>query len=299
MPLASIGRWPSGAPLVYIASHTAYGENLFDKVHKLGGSHQLELLDSPVPTTEVAFLLACSTAQPRDDADLVEGLHLATAMQCYEFRSVIGTMWAMYDGDGAELSRSFYRHMFSRREDDGIPLKERVAGSLRYAVQVLRQGLGKQREATALERWVNFVHMALEGSRVRFCRYPVRTTPIVSDVRVDIIPRVSIVRWMRGDIIPTVLTCTLGLVKCWVTCRSICSEECGCESLQTTAASESALHQHTATNPVYILLLKSPWLSRTFQLEGLGKGLCFQKRVTDNIGQSACHCWQCRSVYRP
>jgi CHAT domain-containing protein len=148
-------------PLVHIASHTVYGENLFDNVLKLGGSHRLELLDivrSRVPTTKVAFLLACSTAQPGDDANLVEGLHLATAMQCYEFRSVIGTMWAMYDGDGAELSRSFYRHMFSRRADDGIPLKERVAGSLRYAVQVLRQDLGKQREATALERWVNFVH---------------------------------------------------------------------------------------------------------------------------------------------
>ncbi|KAI0246846.1 hypothetical protein BJV78DRAFT_1250847, partial [Lactifluus subvellereus] len=113
--------------LVHIASHTVYGENLFDKVLKMGGSDRLALLDivrSRVPTTEVAILSACRTAEPGDDADLVEGLHLAAAVQCYGFGSVIGTMWAMYDGDGAELSRSFYRHMFSRRAGESGEITE-------------------------------------------------------------------------------------------------------------------------------------------------------------------------------
>ncbi|KAI0258269.1 hypothetical protein BC834DRAFT_835999, partial [Gloeopeniophorella convolvens] len=78
---------------------------------------------------------------------------LAGAMQPGESRSVVGTMWAMADEDGEDLSTHFYRHLSSLKRDASISLGERSAKALQHAVQKLRQ-----RKGVSLERWVTFVH---------------------------------------------------------------------------------------------------------------------------------------------
>jgi CHAT domain-containing protein len=72
-------------------------------------------------------------------------------MQFSGFRSVIGTMWAMADEDGQELSEHFYGKMFAAGMH--CASYEKSARVLRYATQRLRTKKG-----ISLERWVNFVH---------------------------------------------------------------------------------------------------------------------------------------------
>jgi CHAT domain-containing protein len=66
----------------------------------------LYILNSPPP--EFAFLSACHTAELTEEIVVDEGLHLTAALQYCEFRSVVGTMWAMADSDGMHLARQFY-----------------------------------------------------------------------------------------------------------------------------------------------------------------------------------------------
>ncbi|KAI0298175.1 CHAT domain-containing protein [Multifurca ochricompacta] len=127
----------------------------FDASFELYGGERLTLLDivrSQLPAAEFAFLSACHTAELTDESMSDEALHLAAAMQYCGFRSVVGTMWAMLDEDGRDLSKHFYKSVFSRREG-GVPYYERSAKALRDAVKKLRRKRGM-----TLERWVNFVH---------------------------------------------------------------------------------------------------------------------------------------------
>ena len=129
----------------------------FDASFELHGGGRLTLLEivrSHLPTAEFAFLSACHTAELTDESIADEGLHLAAAVQYCGFRSVVGTMWAMADTDGQDLSKHFYKSVFSdssRRR--GVPYYERSAKALRDAVKKLRRKRG-----ITLERWVNFVH---------------------------------------------------------------------------------------------------------------------------------------------
>ncbi|KAI0246744.1 hypothetical protein BJV78DRAFT_1251939 [Lactifluus subvellereus] len=74
-------------------------------------------------------------------------------MQFSGFRSVIGTMWAMVDEDGKDLSEYFYSKMFAAGAQVASYASEKSARALRHATQKLRTEKG-----VSLERWVNFVH---------------------------------------------------------------------------------------------------------------------------------------------
>ncbi|KAI0252174.1 TPR-like protein [Lactifluus subvellereus] len=111
----------------------------------------LRIAKSHLPTAELAFLAACHTAELTDDGTPDEVLHLTAAMQFSGFRSVIGTMWAMVDEDGQDLSEYFYGKMFAAGAQDAS--YEKSARALRHAIQKLRAKKG-----VSLERWVNFVH---------------------------------------------------------------------------------------------------------------------------------------------
>ena len=122
----------------------------------------LEIVRSQLPSAEFAFLSACHTAELTEESVADEGLHLAAAMQFCGFRSVIGTMWAMADTDGADLSKHFYKSIFSdspsQRE---VPYHQRSARALQIAVKKLRKKRG-----ITLERWVNLFIMARDWGDV-------------------------------------------------------------------------------------------------------------------------------------
>ena len=114
----------------------------------------LAIVRSQLPAAEFAFLSACHTAELTEGSAADEGLHLAAAIQYCGFRSVVGTMWAMADTDGADLSKHFYKTLFSEKAcQNEVSYHERSARALQSAVQRLRKKRG-----ITLERWVNFVH---------------------------------------------------------------------------------------------------------------------------------------------
>ena len=59
---------------------------------------------------EFAYLSACHTTVGDEDSP-DEAIHLASAMQFIGFRSVIGTMWAVDDGETNKITSTFYKHM--------------------------------------------------------------------------------------------------------------------------------------------------------------------------------------------
>ena len=59
---------------------------------------------------EFAYLSACHTTVG-DEQSPDEVIHLASAMQFAGFRSVIGTMWAVDDGETNKITSTFYKHM--------------------------------------------------------------------------------------------------------------------------------------------------------------------------------------------
>ena len=59
---------------------------------------------------EFAYLSACHTTVG-DEESPDEVIHLASAMQFVGFRSVIGTMWAVDDGETNKITSTFYKHM--------------------------------------------------------------------------------------------------------------------------------------------------------------------------------------------
>ncbi|KAI0306164.1 CHAT domain-containing protein [Multifurca ochricompacta] len=145
--------------LVHFACHGQLeANNPFDTSFKLH-SDRLTLLDIirsrlEHPIAEFAFLAACHTAELTDVKHPDEMLHLTAAMQYCGFRSVVGTMWAMADLDGTDLSTLFYGNLFSSSgEDNDKSLFEKSARALRDAIQELRK-----KQGITLERWVNFVH---------------------------------------------------------------------------------------------------------------------------------------------
>ena len=116
----------------------------------------LAIVRSQLPAAEFAFLAACHTAELTEGSVADEGLHLAAAMQYCGFRSVVGTMWAMADTDGKDLSKHFYKAIFADKAQNSVlhvPYHERSARALQIAVKKLRKKRGM-----TLERWVNFVH---------------------------------------------------------------------------------------------------------------------------------------------
>ena len=132
----------------------------FDASLELHGDNLtlLDIVRSQLSDAEFAFLSACHTAELTEDSVADEGLHLTAAMQFCGFRSVVGTMWAMADIDGAALSQQFYKRIFSDKADqNGVPYYERSAQALQFAVKKLRGKQGRKQGVT-LERWVNFVH---------------------------------------------------------------------------------------------------------------------------------------------
>ncbi|KAI9567585.1 CHAT domain-containing protein [Boletus coccyginus] len=59
---------------------------------------------------EFAYLSACHTTVG-DEESPDEVIHLASAMQFAGFHSVIGTMWAVDDGETNKITSTFYKHM--------------------------------------------------------------------------------------------------------------------------------------------------------------------------------------------
>ena len=104
---------------------------------------------------KLAFLSACQTATG-DDLLPEESVHLAAGMLSAGYRSVIGTMWSIFDQDAPVISREFYGYLF--KGGDGAVDTTQSAYALDHAVKVLRaEGTSRK----SFFSWVPFVHFGI------------------------------------------------------------------------------------------------------------------------------------------
>ena len=107
-----------------------------------------EIIKHPLPHAQFAFLSACQTAA--GDVKLAdEAVHLAAGMMLAGYRSVIATMWSMYDEDGPVVADAVYAEMLK----DGKADHTRAAYALHQAVQKLRVS------GRPFLAWMPFIHM--------------------------------------------------------------------------------------------------------------------------------------------
>ena len=68
------------------------------------------IIGCDLKNSEFAYLSACHTTVG-DEENPDEVIHLASAMQFAGFRSVIGMMWAVDDGETSKIISTFYKYM--------------------------------------------------------------------------------------------------------------------------------------------------------------------------------------------
>lgn len=124
-----------------------------------------DIIKTDLPQAELAFLSACHSAAG-DKSTPDEAVHLAAGMLFAGFRSVVGTMWEIEDGDAPVVVEAFYKHML-RNGPENADYRD-AAKALSLGVNALR----RTRKGFPLKRWICFVHdgdsrMPDKGSEVR------------------------------------------------------------------------------------------------------------------------------------
>jgi len=111
------------------------------------------IMKETVPNGSLAFLSACETAKG-DEKIPDEAMSLAASLLFSGFRSVVATMWRMWDEDGPIIADAFYRELF--KGEDGVlmtrPDISKSAQALHVAVKELRI------QNVPFKRWVPFIH---------------------------------------------------------------------------------------------------------------------------------------------
>ena len=138
----------------HFACHGHLSDQPFHSSFQLHDNSRLELvklIPAQFPDAELAFLSACHTAEGDMVGTPDEVVHLAAALQFCGFRSVVGTLWAMEDDDGCDVTKNFYQYMF--RILGAVPNFRDSAEALHLATKEMRK------RKLGLDRWVKFVHV--------------------------------------------------------------------------------------------------------------------------------------------
>ncbi|PSR75549.1 hypothetical protein PHLCEN_2v9029 [Hermanssonia centrifuga] len=103
-----------------------------------------------MPRAFFVFLSACESAKG-DETQLDESVHMAAAMMFCGFRSVVATMWNMYDLDGPEVAKVIYAELFKGGpfNPDDIP----------YALDAAGQSM--RTRGLPPSRWATYVRMGV------------------------------------------------------------------------------------------------------------------------------------------
>lgn len=143
-------------PWVHFACHGSLEDALpFKACFTLHGGNVslLQIMKARLPNAEIAFLAACHSAAGEPIGNPNEALNLAAAMQFCGYRTIVGTMWAMSDKDGPELSRDFYEYML-RQGLENVDIRD-SATSLHLAVDAMKK------RGVPMSRWSTFIHVGV------------------------------------------------------------------------------------------------------------------------------------------
>ena len=111
------------------------------------------LMTKHLPNADLAVLSACQTATG-DEKLSEEAVHLAAGMLNIGYKSVIGTMWSIYDSSAPVVMGRFYEVMVEQVKAGG---ELQPAYALHEATKALRAKYG----VSDFVRWIPFVHFGL------------------------------------------------------------------------------------------------------------------------------------------
>ena len=111
------------------------------------------LVTKHIPDADLAVLSACQTATG-DEKLVEEAVHLTAGMLNLGYKSVIGTMWSIYDDSAPVVMGEFYRVIAAQVKEGG---ELQPADALHEATKVLREKYG----VLDFVRWIPFVHFGL------------------------------------------------------------------------------------------------------------------------------------------
>lgn len=99
----------------------------------------------------LAYLSACSTANPGTTDFLDEAIHLTSAFQLAGFPHVIGTLWPINDRLAVEVAESFYIHLTIGPRGTLDP--SQAATALHHTIRALRD-----RYPATPSLWAAYLH---------------------------------------------------------------------------------------------------------------------------------------------
>jgi hypothetical protein len=100
---------------------------------------------------QLAYLSACSTADPGGSDLLDEAIHLTSAFQLVGFPHVIGTLWPINDRLAVEIAESFYAHLAA--DPSGTLDADRSAAALHETIRAVRD-----RYPATPSLWAAYLH---------------------------------------------------------------------------------------------------------------------------------------------
>ncbi|MFJ8536873.1 CHAT domain-containing protein [Streptomyces sp. NPDC093591] len=100
---------------------------------------------------QLAYLSACSTADPGNPKLLDESIHLTSAFQLAGFPHVVGTLWPINDRLAVEVAESFYTHLTTGPPGTLDPTQ--AATALHHTIRGLRD-----RYPATPSLWAAFLH---------------------------------------------------------------------------------------------------------------------------------------------
>lgn len=110
-----------------------------------------------IESTKFAYLSACHTSARRNLHLLEESIDLSSAIQLYDYPSVVGSLWQVNDTHSAELSRDVYLWILNGKGELDV---RRSAEGLDIAMRDLRDRTSFMRKHDPLV-WTSFIHIGI------------------------------------------------------------------------------------------------------------------------------------------
>jgi CHAT domain-containing protein len=119
-----------------------------------------EIIKKDLRNADFAFLSACQTSQ--GDRNLPEeAVHIASGMLAAGYRSVVGTMWSIFDIHGPDVAEYFYDHLIGNATAEGEKVLDSsgAARALHKATKQLREDVSDS--DNSFLAWVPYIHIGI------------------------------------------------------------------------------------------------------------------------------------------
>jgi len=145
---------------IHLACHASQHASmpLKSSIHLHDGPLELsEIMKKKLCNADFAFLSACQTSKG-DEKLPEEVIHLASGMLAAGYRSVVGTMWSVFDKHCPDVAELFYKNLL---EDVVQPKMDgsRAARALHAATQELQEKVFDT--PYSFVAWVPYIHIGI------------------------------------------------------------------------------------------------------------------------------------------